>query len=386
MVAGSDQRVKAAVPIYGCGYNFDRRRQRFGFPELTPDQALFQRAMSSEAHAPYIRCPVLFLDATNDFHGWMDSAYDTLGALSTIHRQAFTPRHNHHIAPPQGADLPAWMDLHLKGEGALPESPRLSISLGDDGVCRGQVEWAGEQVQSVGIFYALGDKPPPSRFWRRVETKNNTAELPVVDTWDELRAFANVEYASGWSLSTNLAHVVPAQLGQARANLSAGQGVPRRMSAESWYYATAATDPLSPKQFVIFSLDSEHPSARVNPALFGDTINVHLASHLVGDPQFRRDAAPALVLECAGSTDDAGLTISVTEHDWTPLAQTCSIHFPPEQIPREWNSLELPREQLKTAEGKPLASWRYVDKLQLQCKSPRSAQLEVGAFHFTSED
>jgi len=201
-----------------------------------------------------------------------------------------------------------------------------------------------------------------------------------------VRAFANVEYRSGWSFSTNLAHVVPAQLGLARPSLTAGQGVEPRTAAESWYYATASTDPISPKPFVHFGEDSEHPSARVNPALFGDTIHVNLASHLVGDPQFRRDAAQALVLECAGSTDDAGLTISVTEYDWTPLAQTYSMHFPPEQIPGEWSSLKVAREQLKTAEGKPLASWRYVDKLNLQCKSPRNSPFAVGAFHLTSED
>jgi dienelactone hydrolase len=385
MVAGSDHRVKAAVPIYGCGYNLDGRRQRFGFPELTPAQALFQRAMSSEAHAPYIRCPVLFLDATNDFHGWMDAAYATLGAVSGTHRQAFTPRYNHHIASPQGADLPAWMDLHLKGKGALPKSPRLSISLGDDGVCLAQVDADSEQVKSVEIFYALGDKPPPSRFWRRSNAKANTAPLPVVDTWDDLRAFASVEYASGWSLSTNLAHVVPAQLGPARPSLAVGQGVDATMAVDSWYYATAATDPLSPKQFVIFNEDRAHPSARVNPDLFGESITVNLASHLVGDPQLRRDAARTLLLECSGSTDEAGLTISVTEHDWTPRAQTYSMHFRREQIPPKWSSLDIPRELLKTTEGKPLDSWRYVDKLQLQCKSPRSAHFQVGAFHF-SED
>ena len=72
MVAGSDDRVRAAVPIYGCGYNHDRSKSVWGFGELSPNLSLWQAAVSSEAHAPYIRCPLLLLNATNDFHGWLD--------------------------------------------------------------------------------------------------------------------------------------------------------------------------------------------------------------------------------------------------------------------------------------------------------------------------
>jgi len=62
------------------------------------------------------------------------------------------------------------------------------------------------------------------------------------------------------------------------------------------------------------------------------------------------------------------------------------MHFPPKKIPGEWSSLEVARDQLKTAEGKPLASWQHVDKLNLQCKSPLNAPFAVGAFHFISEE
>ena len=139
MVAGSDERVKAAAPIYGCGYNIDRRKMRWGFAEPTPQLALFERTMSSEAHAPYIRCPVLFLDASNDFHGWLDDAFDTLAATSTAHWQAITPRHNHHIGPAQAAALPAWMDAQLKRGDAFPASPKIYVSLDGEGIPKATV-------------------------------------------------------------------------------------------------------------------------------------------------------------------------------------------------------------------------------------------------------
>ncbi|MBA3483177.1 MAG: acetylxylan esterase, partial [Pirellulales bacterium] len=64
IVAGSDPRVRAVAPIYGCGYSHDGSKRAWGFDELTPELELWQQAVSAEAHAPYIRCPVMLLNAT----------------------------------------------------------------------------------------------------------------------------------------------------------------------------------------------------------------------------------------------------------------------------------------------------------------------------------
>src|SRR5262249_41650025 len=133
MITGFDRRVKAAVPIYGCGYNYDRRNVQWGMPGLTEDLALFQRVLAPESHAPYVECPILFLDSTNDFHGLMDRAYETLSVVRAPVRQAFTPRYNHHIEPEQGRNLALWMDRHLKNGPVWPDSPRLQLALNEHG-------------------------------------------------------------------------------------------------------------------------------------------------------------------------------------------------------------------------------------------------------------
>ena len=226
-VAGSDPRVKTAVPIYGCGYNEDGRRMRWGFARLTPELALFQRVVSPEAHAPYITCPILHLNATNDFHGWIDSAYDILSATDRPRWQAFTPRQNHHIAPAQGRDLPAWMDYQLKGGPAFPASPTVALQLTPSGIPRATATTGAESVAHVDVYYSLTDKPPPNRFWRSVRRHadgvNWHAELPVIDVWEPLFTFANVHYASGICLTTNLERRVPGVLGKARATLRPGE-------------------------------------------------------------------------------------------------------------------------------------------------------------------
>ena len=127
MLAGSDRRVRAAVPIYGCGYNYDRRNVRWGYPEPSDDLALFQRILSAEAHAPYVTCPVLFLSATNDFHGLMDRAFESLRAVPAPTWQAFTPRYNHHLEHDEGNDLAALDGVAAQTREALA---RLARSLG----------------------------------------------------------------------------------------------------------------------------------------------------------------------------------------------------------------------------------------------------------------
>ncbi|PYI89092.1 MAG: hypothetical protein DME26_01960, partial [Verrucomicrobia bacterium] len=56
LVAGADARVKTAIPIYGYGYNVDRRKAVFGLVR-SDDQLIYQEALAPEAYAPYIKCP-----------------------------------------------------------------------------------------------------------------------------------------------------------------------------------------------------------------------------------------------------------------------------------------------------------------------------------------
>ncbi len=207
MIAGSDSRVKAAVPIYGCGYNYDRRNARWNILVPNDDYNLFQRVLSPEAHAPFVSCPLLFLSATNDGHGLMDRAYDALGATTGPKYQAFSPRTDHHVEPREGRNLELWMDWQLKGGAAWPSSPDLRLTLEPDGTPAAVVAPdAASDVSAVDVYYALGDKRPQVRFWREADAtrraKEWRASLPVLDSWDDLRAFANVTYRSGVCLST----------------------------------------------------------------------------------------------------------------------------------------------------------------------------------------
>ena len=124
-VAGIDKRVKAAVAIYGDGWNYHPFPPVSPEPPLNEETVLNRALIASEAYARRITCPLLFLSASNDGHGKMDLGYYTMAMMPTeIKRQVFTPRYNHHIEPHEAPDLPLWMEWHLKGKGGpWPKTP-----------------------------------------------------------------------------------------------------------------------------------------------------------------------------------------------------------------------------------------------------------------------
>jgi len=386
MVAGFDRRVKAAVPIYGCGYNYDRGNARWGYPVPSDDLREFQRVLSPEAHAPFVSAPTFFLDATNDFHGFIDRAFETIDAAPADTRQAFTPRYNHHIHPDQGRNLPLWMDWHLNGGAPLPGNPRLTIEL-DDGIPAASIRPAEpDSVRSVDVFYALGDKRPPIRFWRSARTTKSDgiwrASLPVVDSWDDLRAFANVTYESGACLSTRLKTVVPAQLGKARATLAPTARLAHDETGMGhWYFTNGYTDPNIDKTYLVSGEDSVvGPFVTFNLETFGDPIEVRISSHLIGDPQFVAPDDAPLHVQSGGSFLDGNYRITLIVDDWGPRPLKYSATV--EQPDPAWKETALPRSRFVDAEGRSLERWKGIDKIEIEGRGSRADPPRFATFRW----
>ena len=124
-VAGADNRVKAAAPsVGGSGFRTEpwpllpqERRE-------TPngDVKLFNATIGFESYAPHIKAPLLWLGATNDFHGIMDDTYRTGELIPHKNvRYSFTPHMNHRFTPEFAVTRPLWFDQYLKSELHLPD-------------------------------------------------------------------------------------------------------------------------------------------------------------------------------------------------------------------------------------------------------------------------
>lgn len=202
-VAGTDDRIKVAAPSVG-GSGF----RTYPWPLLsqhrprTPngDADLFRATLGFQSYTPHIKAPLLWLGATNDFHGIMDDTYRTGARVPHEQvRYAFTPHMNHRFTPAFAVTRPLWIDQHLQGSFKFPTTPQSKLFLStDDGAPILEVSPdSSQEIERVHILYSV-DPDPQARFWRTAEAKPTgetwTAKLPIMSVKQPLFAFANVHY------------------------------------------------------------------------------------------------------------------------------------------------------------------------------------------------
>lgn len=210
-VAGTDARVKAAVPaVGGAGWRWEWHEFTGGRARLDHvrgDVDLFRRTLSFENYAPLIRCPVLHRSATNDFHGWMDDVCRTQALIpQQPSRFSWAPHLNHRLTTEVEVSMPLWFDQHLKGGRPLPETPVSELVLATDNrvpVLKVQPDRSWD-VRRCRVFYSV-DPDPRARFWRSAVVRNDgpgfSAELPLHSRELPLFAFASIDYRLAESVS-----------------------------------------------------------------------------------------------------------------------------------------------------------------------------------------
>jgi hypothetical protein len=204
-VAGTDARVKAAVPgVGGQGWRWQEHEFTGGKAaqeQIKGDIETYRRTLSFESYAPLIHCPVLHRSGTNDFHGWMDDVYRTNGLIPHQHtRYAFAPHLNHRVIPEVEVAMPLWFDHFLKDGPALPETPRSELIVKKTNVMpilRVSPAKHAWPIAHCEIFYSV-DPDPRARFWRSADVERDddvfTAKLPLHSLDLPLFAFANVHF------------------------------------------------------------------------------------------------------------------------------------------------------------------------------------------------
>jgi dienelactone hydrolase len=369
-----DPRLKAVSAIYGCGWNrYWRDIPKYGPAEKVPEPSdadrVWNGGMEPEAYPPHIHCPVLFLSASNDNHGNMDRAYDTLARLpaNVERRQAFTPRFCHHIGADFDQDLPLWMDTWLKGGPPWPQSPAARVSLGADGVpLLTLTADTPREVDRVAVYYAVENPRTVSRNWRDVAVTRAgecwQATLPVMHADKDLFAFANVRYRSGIHLSSNEEAVVPARLGPAKATDRASTVLYDGSDGTGmWTSGSPCTDPVPFGQVPVPIRAATGPGGRL-----GFTVNPYSTpmTYQPGDPKWQAPAGARLSFDVATVTGET-LAVTVEENYFWPGAKSYQAQVAIEGR-SGWQTIILgPGNFKENRQGVALTEFQRCDMLQL---------------------
>ena len=197
LTAGSDSRVKAAVP--SCGGVSDRYN----------DSALFQGTIADLPYLKSLKCPTLFLNPVNDFHAnFQDFATVPDEVTKAEWRFSFSPQLSHRDVPSHSVATQVWMDHNLKFDYLTPETPQTEVRLAH-GAAPSVIVTPdlAKPVAAVDVYFTqqgkLGarqrDPHRYDRYWHhaRAILKDGqwTATLPIASTDRPLWIYANVSYA-----------------------------------------------------------------------------------------------------------------------------------------------------------------------------------------------
>lgn len=269
MTAGSDSRVKAAAPSCGGISDFDK-------------EAFYDATIGDTNYWGGIKCPVMFLKPSNDFHSHIadvPAAVAVLEGNGNDWRVSTSPHHNHQDTSKYSVATQLWMDEHLKSSLVTPSSPVIQVALDTHSgvpLVSITVDNITRPVQSVEVYYTqagedAGEEHPfqdfSTRHWHYTAASgsgaNWTADVPVHSTDEPLWVFANVTYdtdapitgagyyyasytANEFVLSTPIASITSVQLQTAGVNatLAATTQIEDYQSdwQKEWFEYTEAVD------------------------------------------------------------------------------------------------------------------------------------------------
>lgn len=208
VIVAIDPRVKAASPsVGGSGYLYEDLWGLKGSKRHMRDNLEhYKRTISCQHYWAMIKCPTLFLGATNDFNSPTESVVRGMSNLpkSTDRRLVLAPHLNHRFTTSCDVARILWMEAQLKGCVVFPKTSKTELILKtQDGRPVFKV-WPDvspqNKLKAVDVYYGYA-RDPRIRFWRDGMAKkvddHYEAMCPVFDTNEPLFVFANVTYRTG---------------------------------------------------------------------------------------------------------------------------------------------------------------------------------------------
>jgi dienelactone hydrolase len=171
IVAGLDNRFKAAVPVYGCGFLHENSVWLKKFAQMTPQQKdKWVHLWDPSMYVGSAIMPVFFVNGTNDFAYPLDSYSKTYGLVKGERNLRITVNMPH--GHPQGwapKEIGIFVDQYLISGVPLPFINKPQSS---DGKLRATVR-SKTTITSASLHYTTGTGPINKRQWESVPANIN---------------------------------------------------------------------------------------------------------------------------------------------------------------------------------------------------------------------
>jgi dienelactone hydrolase len=187
LVASLDDRFKAAVPVYGCGFLHEGESvQKPSIDKLGDRRELWVRTYDPSSLLPRCKVPILFVNGSNDIHYPLDSYQKSFDAVVGFKQMRIEVNMRHGHGPgwaPQEIGL--FIDSYCRGGVALPvpESPTV-----DGDLVRMHLRSA-TALASAALHYTPDAGPRSKRAWKSLPARIEAGVVvaprppPEANTW-----------------------------------------------------------------------------------------------------------------------------------------------------------------------------------------------------------
>lgn len=236
IIAGVDDRLKVAVPVYGCGFLDENSVWLPRFAGMPADQRKqWVNTFDPSKYLPGVSCPILFLNGTNDFAYPLDSyrkSYRAVPGRVDLSVQVRLPHgHPQGWAPPE---IGLYVDSVLKQGQPLPRLGRLETK---DGVASCTVD-SKVEVAKAQLHYTADSGEWQKRDWQSIDASladgRAAAQIPSARP---IVYYLTVTDARGAIVSTDHAELVGEVLSTDGITLryeTRGQGGPALVFLHGW--------------------------------------------------------------------------------------------------------------------------------------------------------
>jgi dienelactone hydrolase len=187
-LTATDPRLKAVVPfVGGTGFkhiDFPGGVQGSSIRVHFKDVELYRKTIDASAYWPRVKCPVMFISSSNDFHSVFDRIYQSMALLKHSNWRVTTNMHqNHGPGPEQWVLLNLWFDQYLNGtEQSIPVTPPSTLTVSDDSAIFTVTPENRTRLSETEIYFSY-DPNGRTRFWNRADAEQKgaswTVQLPV---------------------------------------------------------------------------------------------------------------------------------------------------------------------------------------------------------------
>jgi len=181
IVSGLDDRFKAAIPVYGCGYIYKNGPWLTEFGAMTDEhQDQWIKMYDPSQYLGYCNTPIFFVNGTNDF-AYLPDIYDQSYCLVKGERNfQITPEMGHgHEQGWAPREIEMFVSQYLTGSVPLPVVHLPTVSPDRQLIAPVSTE---TELLSANLHYTTDTVPYPERRWStvRAEIVDNTIVANVV--------------------------------------------------------------------------------------------------------------------------------------------------------------------------------------------------------------